>query len=1434
MVETIGLLIQWVPTLLFILILLISFLVGFFRGFRKSLILLIHSASTALVLIGIYFLLAETNFGDELSLDIINLFLGEDGLEQMLDVSIDCIQLKEVILEYIISIFDYEDGLNIVLRENGVYIQLVVNLIYHVILALVLYVLYLIIIFILRIIYGIFYSDRKYKKKINKKFMEGKVPGTYKKRRLQGGLIGLGRGLISGFIAISMLGSTLYTITGGSGEDSPLVEHDFQDPTINSVYSIYRAVDTYGEKGIIKLFNLVKNKEEVPVYLLLTDAIMHGTVVVEDEEEVTTYNLVLREELSAYTAVLKGTFGLLVKYAGAELNSLLKGETSSDDFISTLNNCLQDGIFQSEMSKLITRLLDADYTYNLTFSLLDSILANIDEFSMDLDPSIQEICKVMFKKGHLSELIPSERVLLERKKDIVLPYISTSYFLNKDDITNMFLMIMNIVSDSMTVNPVDTVKVILNNVKELSVFKDEERKEKIEQVITRVFLILENTLLEDNEEVKERKFAPQKQNYSYSDVLKEVDPEYYELIYGNSKIEWVDETFFLIDAIEDLVFIFNNSKNEEGAFDLFRIFDKEDENYQENIEAFENVSEILMKSKVLSLVLNTKMVSSMFIETLKAVSPTFHLMEDIQYSNVYDDEGNIVSYGELYYLFNGLRLVLDTDKTDIYWLLTNGEMNVDTIKEIADELLVEDENNRPLYTYFLDSNIMRSLISALLIDSSSEEGLLYISSRTLEKNKDGEIINVIKKEELQPLLVNLGPLINELKPLMEGEEVDLKDYLENEVINGLLDNRIVQGTISNQVLNAASNTMLIIPRHLQDIDNWVASENKESELIKLFNVIKELDISLDLENIDLFEKLKDLSKEEKLDILFESEVLYYTISDFLNNNDFGDFKLVIPNQASKVLVNDSINRIIKKDHLINLINNIISLDINEETSANTIITNLVKHKNQYLDDPIISASLVKMLTTNFDESLDFPDILEKNATDSKLIQYSEINPWYQELPCLLDSLDELFGVSLGNEIDIETDLEGKLETFLDNYDENSSVVDRKTKLQVYLSSLVVSKTISVIMDDNLTEEFIIPDAKEMAKVDDIYPYDEIKALLDVMSSYGVNFNNIEDFDVKNVKSSSVLKEYLDSNSKIYLLRGVLTNQIETLFTNENNGLHSHPLAYEGKIFKKIEISSLVSLLEDSTFENFDSRSYDLSVLDKYIYNENGECESYIIASSMSHSLLNNGKIVVPTSVVGKDAKGIINISELHNFIKATSKMGEIKDLGTVDASSMEFTEEVFLSKIMNATIVKNIKITHNGVEKDEYVLANRVELDTLYVDKNQEILILKEEEYSTLLDSIKILKGHSTNLKVDLNIGFILGLDIDEVDTLLKSSLISVSFNQLLDESSYKTIIDMIPGVQSEYVDAYHVKTKELIEDKQVYTNSSIMNIVSTLKSVIS
>ena len=69
-----------------------------------------------------------------------------------------------------------------------------------------------------------------------------------------------------------------------------------------------------------------------------------------------------------------------------------------------------------------------------------------------------------------------------------------------------------------------------------------------------------------------------------------------------------------------------------------------------------------------------------------------------------------------------------------------------------------------------------------------------------------------------------------------------------------------------------------------------------------------------------------------------------------------------------------------------------------------------------------------------------------------------------------------------------------------------------------------------------------------------------------------------------------------------------------------------------------------------------------------------------------------------------------------------------------------------------------------------------------------EWLVLKEEEYSSLLTALDVLTSHN-NLNINLDIFFLLGLDSTSLSTLLESTLLTMSINELLINSSYKTII---------------------------------------------
>ena len=87
--------IKWVPTLLFLFVILMSTITGYLRGFRKSLIFLIHSVVIGSICIVFYFLFKDNETMDEFMLTVTNYFMNsKTGLQDLLGVSQECVSVK--------------------------------------------------------------------------------------------------------------------------------------------------------------------------------------------------------------------------------------------------------------------------------------------------------------------------------------------------------------------------------------------------------------------------------------------------------------------------------------------------------------------------------------------------------------------------------------------------------------------------------------------------------------------------------------------------------------------------------------------------------------------------------------------------------------------------------------------------------------------------------------------------------------------------------------------------------------------------------------------------------------------------------------------------------------------------------------------------------------------------------------------------------------------------------------------------------------------------------------------------------------------------------------------------------------------------------------------------------------------------------------------
>ena len=95
--EYVDLIVKYVPTLIFILIVLVSTLTGFIRGFRKSLILAIQALCAAAISIALFFVCTKVEAVDKFFLFVIDYFMGGQGsLAANFGVTQEADTLKEV------------------------------------------------------------------------------------------------------------------------------------------------------------------------------------------------------------------------------------------------------------------------------------------------------------------------------------------------------------------------------------------------------------------------------------------------------------------------------------------------------------------------------------------------------------------------------------------------------------------------------------------------------------------------------------------------------------------------------------------------------------------------------------------------------------------------------------------------------------------------------------------------------------------------------------------------------------------------------------------------------------------------------------------------------------------------------------------------------------------------------------------------------------------------------------------------------------------------------------------------------------------------------------------------------------------------------------------------------------------------------------------
>ena len=273
--------------------------------------------------------------------------------------------------------------------------------------------------------------------------------------------------------------------------------------------------------------------------------------------------------------------------------------------------------------------------------------------------------KILFKEGHYSQYIPDERdavsqVNYARKKNAqneTLPYLSVNKLIQKKDILAMFKLLTTILtseseeSESQEQAALRTIKEVLPFINELSIFSS-ERKEEIDPVLTRLYCFVENAYL--TEEGVD--------GITYAELKDE-------------NISWVGEINSLVDMAVDVLQIVENvyTPEQEIIDSVISVFDSNQEKYTENMQLLDNITGTIEGSRILGKVLSSSVMKSTLIDAMSNMVPNMYVDESLSFVNKYDNQGNLVEYGELHQVFEGLKLIGKANNGQVLKSLVNSQ-----------------------------------------------------------------------------------------------------------------------------------------------------------------------------------------------------------------------------------------------------------------------------------------------------------------------------------------------------------------------------------------------------------------------------------------------------------------------------------------------------------------------------------------------------------------------------------------------------------------------------------------------------------------------------------------------------------------------------------------------------------------------------------------
>lgn len=1405
--------IAWFPTIFFMLIVVLSTLIGIQRGLRKSLILTLHAVISAAICLGLFFFCVTSSTVDKLILDGANLIiglLGKGSLQSVVGVSSECKTLREVLMELFNSYAVQWGDFGILLGGSSAYVLTLVNMVYRLVFSVIFFFVYEIMLFVLYLLYLAFYSEKKYKRNKNIRFAMNTSDRSYNKHPVGGGCVGLVRGLVTGAISLSFIGSALFIAVGGTGA-SRLPEDISFGENYTQYISVYRSIESYGDQGIFKILNAIDDPEQTPYYLFAADLIFSGGL--DDEEHGVSGTVRFRKELAAYTGFAKNTFALLMKHdTDGDIAAILRGQGEGDAMDKILKVCTKTE-FRVEFDDLIDNFDAQTYIINFAFSLADAVIANVDEvsFMQSLSAENKDLLQVLFKKNYLSDTIPDERDRKNSESQEITgeipPHLTINHLFTKRDAQIVLDIVLSILSNEIKVSDPHTIAtVLIPDIEELSILSS-KRSSEMDPVLGRLYCYLDNKYLTDADE----------DGITYAEIKDE-------------PVKWTKEIRALLSVADGLVTMYDKIQGSEGA-NIFTtvtsLFDETNEDYEANVAMYEELTEVVSDSVILSKVLCSDKVYNLLSTQLKSISENIYLPRKLPYENRYDEEGNLISHGEAYHILRGLRLLVEKENKELINSLLDSSAEFENILEMLSETITRDDPNAPgntLASYLTESTFLRSILSSVIIDRAGD--MLVVPYLSLD-TENGQAVNIINKAELRQIFDALPELFDLILPLTSGElnAESVNNILENEAFNSLLDNgnKILEATIAKVLIDALyDDEAIIISKRLENCEEWI-TVNTPGELRKFLRVREILSLDIEallkgegLEGSALVDKIRALENEE-IKMLLDSEVFYYSASKMLDSGDlvFEDFRIIVPLSSFNVIEDEKIdNKVIKKDELSSVFLDLKDFGLVSGMSNENVLRKLVEKVEILNGSKIISASVVNFIVSKNDicTALNMPDAYLIAGSGDKLKEYGSTNIWYTELPNLISAIDEIFGISAMDEdekfVFTGEEAEKKTKNLILTLNEMSfsKPSSSQTRLDVCYSSVIIQNNITAELDkalngaDGNDESLIDVAVRDSLKTDlqagkPVYPKSEISSLIVALETL-----EIEDIDSVSSDKFSSLELYRENIGVLCasgIVRGIITKKIDLSLTENEGGIIESSVKSKIKgrelCYSEAEITSLINALDALGLNDFnDFESYDFSANISGLLEPFGDTEerkldiiyrSDIVVGILTkavkdtfrenslayHNLANRSDLAVLKKQEIESLLSFLGNNELKNFDVGAISLSDI--LYQVSAGDDGNPRSYLISANFTKTVIDNYSIVVPAS-----VYENR---------------LIKVEEATDFINAIIVLQNGSDKRFEDWDVENDLVLpEVSDRAEILKSVIMRATFsNTIFTNEQNKNIV---------------------------------------------